>query len=41
MLVATVLSLVLVPALFVIVQGAAEWVGRALRGGAVRGGVRE
>ena len=28
MLVATVLSLVLVPALFVIVQGAAEWVGR-------------
>ena len=32
MLVATVLSLVLVPALFVIVQGAAEWVGaRAAR----------
>ncbi len=41
MLVATVLSLVLVPALFVIVQGAAEWVGRALRSGAVRGGMRE
>ena len=33
MLVATLLSLVLVPALFVIVQGAAESVGRALRGG--------
>jgi hydrophobe/amphiphile efflux-1 (HAE1) family protein len=41
MLVATLLSLVLVPALFVIVQGAAEWVGRALRGGAARIGVRE
>jgi HAE1 family hydrophobic/amphiphilic exporter-1 len=40
MLVATVLSLVLVPALFVIVQGAAEWVGRALRGGAQHGGAR-
>jgi hydrophobe/amphiphile efflux-1 (HAE1) family protein len=38
MLVATVLSLVLVPALYVIVQGTAEWAGRRLRGpeGAVR-----
>jgi multidrug efflux pump len=41
MLVATMLSLVLVPALFVIVQGAAEWVGRALRGGALPAEVRE
>ena len=32
MLLATVLSLVLVPALYVVVQGAAEWVGRRLRG---------
>jgi len=32
MLVATVLSLVLVPALYVIVQGGAEWLGRRLRG---------
>jgi multidrug efflux pump subunit AcrB len=32
MLVATVLSLVLVPALYVVVQGAAEWLGRRLRG---------
>jgi hydrophobe/amphiphile efflux-1 (HAE1) family protein len=32
MLVATVLSLVLVPALFVIVQGSAEWVRSRLRG---------
>jgi hydrophobe/amphiphile efflux-1 (HAE1) family protein len=37
MLVATLLSLVLVPALFVIVQGTAEWVGRRLRGGAAGG----
>jgi hydrophobe/amphiphile efflux-1 (HAE1) family protein len=32
MLVATLLSLVLVPALFVVVQGAAEWLSRRLRG---------
>jgi len=32
MLVATVLSLVLVPALYVIVQGAAEWISRQMRG---------
>jgi multidrug efflux pump subunit AcrB len=37
MLVATVLTLVLVPALYVIVQGAAEWLGRRLRGGAREG----
>jgi multidrug efflux pump len=37
MLVATLLSLVLVPALFVIVQGAAEWVGRRVRGIAYQG----
>jgi HAE1 family hydrophobic/amphiphilic exporter-1 len=37
MLVATALSLVLVPALYVIVQGAAEWVGRRLRGAAREG----
>ena len=36
MLVATLLSLVLVPALFVIVQGAAEWVRRGLRGSGPR-----
>jgi hydrophobe/amphiphile efflux-1 (HAE1) family protein len=36
MLVATLLSLVLVPALYVVVQGAAEWLGRRLRGGAAR-----
>jgi len=40
MLVATLLSLVLVPALFVIVQGAAEWVGRRVRG-LVHEGARE
>jgi multidrug efflux pump subunit AcrB len=34
MLVATLLSLVLVPALYVVVQGAAEWLSRRLRGGA-------
>jgi multidrug efflux pump subunit AcrB len=32
MLLATLLSLVLVPALYVIVQGSAEWLGRRLRG---------
>ena len=32
MLLATVLSLVLVPALYVLVQGGAEWLGRRLRG---------
>src|SRR5262245_46071979 len=32
MLVATVLSLLLVPGLYVVVQGAAEWLGRRLRG---------
>jgi multidrug efflux pump subunit AcrB len=32
MLVATLLSLVLVPALYVLVQGGAEWLGRRLRG---------
>jgi len=32
MLVATLLSLVLVPALFVVVQGAAEWLSQRLRG---------
>jgi hydrophobe/amphiphile efflux-1 (HAE1) family protein len=37
MLVATLLSLVLVPALFVIVQGVAEWVGRRVRGTAYQG----
>jgi hydrophobe/amphiphile efflux-1 (HAE1) family protein len=37
MLVATVLTLVLVPALYVIVQGTAEWLGRRLRGGAREG----
>jgi multidrug efflux pump len=41
MLVATLLSLVLVPALFVIVQGSAEWVGRKLRGVAAHGGAHE
>jgi multidrug efflux pump len=40
MLVATLLSLVLVPALFVIVQGVAEWVGRRVRG-LVHEGARE
>ena len=41
MLVATLLSLVLVPALYVIVQGGAEWLGRRLRGSrAAEGGVR-
>jgi hydrophobe/amphiphile efflux-1 (HAE1) family protein len=40
MLVATLLSLVLVPALFVIVQGLAEWVGSRVRGPA-HGGARE
>ncbi len=40
MLVATLLSLVLVPALFVIVQGAAEWLGRWLRGSAAHEGAR-
>jgi hydrophobe/amphiphile efflux-1 (HAE1) family protein len=38
MLVATVLSLVLVPALYVIVQGAAEWVANRVRGGRRREG---
>jgi multidrug efflux pump subunit AcrB len=37
MLVATLLSLILVPALFVIVQGTAEWIGRRWRGGATEG----
>ncbi len=32
MLVATVLSLLLVPGLYVVIQGAAEWLGRRLRG---------
>ena len=32
MLVATLLSLVLVPALYVIVQGAAEWIRRRISG---------
>ncbi|TMA34295.1 MAG: multidrug efflux RND transporter permease subunit [Deltaproteobacteria bacterium] len=40
MLVATLLSLVLVPALFVIVQSIAEWFGRRLRGGPAHGGAR-
>jgi len=41
MLVATLLSLVLVPALYVIVQGGAEWLGRRLRGArAQEGAVR-
>ncbi|RIL04563.1 MAG: hydrophobe/amphiphile efflux-1 family RND transporter [Proteobacteria bacterium] len=41
MLVATLLSLVLVPALYVLVQGGAEWVGRRLRSRRVaEGGVR-
>jgi hydrophobe/amphiphile efflux-1 (HAE1) family protein len=38
MLVATLLSLVLVPALYVVVQGAAEWLGRRLRGASAAGG---
>jgi len=38
MLVATLLSLVLVPALYVIVQGTAEAISRRLRGGAPEGG---
>ncbi len=38
MLVATLLSLVLVPALYVIVQGAAEAIGLRLRGGESEGG---
>jgi HAE1 family hydrophobic/amphiphilic exporter-1 len=37
MLVATLLSLVLVPALYVVVQGGAEWMGRRLRGGRAEG----
>jgi multidrug efflux pump len=37
MLVATLLSLVLVPALYVLVQGSAEWIGGRLRGEAGRG----
>jgi hydrophobe/amphiphile efflux-1 (HAE1) family protein len=40
MLVATLLSLVLVPALYVLVQGFAEWVGRRLRGASAGGGAR-
>jgi multidrug efflux pump subunit AcrB len=32
MLAATVLSLVLVPGLYVVIQGASEWLGRRLRG---------
>jgi hydrophobe/amphiphile efflux-1 (HAE1) family protein len=40
MLVATLLSLVLVPALYVIVQGSAEWLGRRLRGEPATGGLR-
>ena len=39
MLVATVLSLVLVPALYVVVQGGAEWLGRRLRGASAEGGM--
>jgi hydrophobe/amphiphile efflux-1 (HAE1) family protein len=39
MLVATVLSLVLVPALFVVVEGGAEWLRGRLRGAFTRGGV--
>jgi multidrug efflux pump subunit AcrB len=39
MLVATALSLVLVPALYVLVQGGAEWLSRRWRG-ASEGGVR-
>jgi multidrug efflux pump subunit AcrB len=38
MLLATLLSLVLVPALYVIVQGSAEWLGQRLRG--ARGAAR-
>ncbi len=38
MLVATLLSLVLVPALYVVVQGGAEWLGRRLRGVRAEGG---
>jgi len=38
MLVATLLSLVLVPALYVVVQGSAEWLGRRLRGAEPREG---
>ena len=40
MLVATVLSLVLVPALYVIVEGATEWVQARMRGTRDAGGVR-
>jgi hydrophobe/amphiphile efflux-1 (HAE1) family protein len=40
MLVATVLSLVLVPALYVIVEGATEWVQARLRGSRDAGGTR-
>jgi hydrophobe/amphiphile efflux-1 (HAE1) family protein len=41
MLLATLLSLVLVPALYVVVQGGAEWVGRRVRGApAVKGAMR-
>jgi multidrug efflux pump len=40
MLVATLLSLVLVPALYVIVQGSAEWLGRRLRREPGRGDAR-
>jgi multidrug efflux pump subunit AcrB len=32
MLAATVLSLVLVPGLYVVIQGASEWLGQRLRG---------
>jgi hydrophobe/amphiphile efflux-1 (HAE1) family protein len=39
MLVATLLSLVLVPALYVVVQGAAEWLARRARGGAAPAGL--
>ena len=40
MLLATLLSLVLVPALYVLVQGGAEWLGRKLRGATPRGAER-
>jgi multidrug efflux pump subunit AcrB len=40
MLLATALSLVLVPALYVIVQGAAEWLGARLRGARPAGDAR-
>jgi hydrophobe/amphiphile efflux-1 (HAE1) family protein len=40
MLIATALSLVLVPALYVIVQGGAEWIGGRLRGARARGAER-